>query len=344
MSPEPGRRSRPVGRGRVTAGALDGIRILDLSQGIAGPLGVLFLAEHGADVIKVEPPGGDPFRSYEGYRCWNRSRRSVVLDLTSRRGAGAVPGPGRRRRCGGRELPARGGPAPGPRPTRTCGPSTTGSSWCRARPIRPGTAGPTLPPTTPWSRRRAARCGPNRAGDRDPSSCTCPCPPWGPPFWSPPAPWPPCRPGSGRAGASTWRPRLFQGALLYTTQLYQDVEKPGARLPRAHGQDLSAGHPPDHALRVRRRRLGPHLGHVGPAAAQDPGRGHRSGGRARHPHPDGPVARRAGRARRPAPAADAVVGRRGTGGGVAPGQPRGRGGGAGRGVSCVTSRRWPTAR
>jgi crotonobetainyl-CoA:carnitine CoA-transferase CaiB-like acyl-CoA transferase len=64
------------------AHALDGIRIVDLSHGIAGPLGVLLLAEHGADVIKVERPGGDPFRSYEGYRCWNRSRRSVILDLT----------------------------------------------------------------------------------------------------------------------------------------------------------------------------------------------------------------------------------------------------------------------
>ena len=65
----------------MTAGALDGVRILDLSQGIAGPLGVLLLAEHGADVIKVEPPGGDPSRAYEGSRCWNRSRRSVTLDL-----------------------------------------------------------------------------------------------------------------------------------------------------------------------------------------------------------------------------------------------------------------------
>ena len=37
-------------------GALDGVRILDLSWGIAGPLGVLLLAEQGADVIKVEPP------------------------------------------------------------------------------------------------------------------------------------------------------------------------------------------------------------------------------------------------------------------------------------------------
>jgi crotonobetainyl-CoA:carnitine CoA-transferase CaiB-like acyl-CoA transferase len=59
--------------------ALDGIRILDLSSGIAGPLGVLLLAEHGADVIKVEPRSGDPFRDYPGYRVWNRSRRSVVV-------------------------------------------------------------------------------------------------------------------------------------------------------------------------------------------------------------------------------------------------------------------------
>jgi crotonobetainyl-CoA:carnitine CoA-transferase CaiB-like acyl-CoA transferase len=62
-------------------GALDGIRVLDLSWGIAGPLGVLLLAEHGADVIKVEPPGGDPFRVYDGARVWNRSRRSITVDL-----------------------------------------------------------------------------------------------------------------------------------------------------------------------------------------------------------------------------------------------------------------------
>jgi crotonobetainyl-CoA:carnitine CoA-transferase CaiB-like acyl-CoA transferase len=69
--------------------ALGGIRILDLSWGIAGPLGTLLLAEHGADVIKVEPPGGDPFRSYEGYRCWNRSRRSVTIDLKTPEGTSA---------------------------------------------------------------------------------------------------------------------------------------------------------------------------------------------------------------------------------------------------------------
>ncbi len=63
------------------AGPLQGVRVLDLSWGMAGPVGVLLLAELGADVIKVEPPGGDPFRRQPAYHVWNRSRRSVVLDL-----------------------------------------------------------------------------------------------------------------------------------------------------------------------------------------------------------------------------------------------------------------------
>jgi crotonobetainyl-CoA:carnitine CoA-transferase CaiB-like acyl-CoA transferase len=61
--------------------ALDGIRILDLSGGIAGPLGVLQLAEHGADVLKIEPPTGRPDRGEPASRAHNRSRRSVTLDL-----------------------------------------------------------------------------------------------------------------------------------------------------------------------------------------------------------------------------------------------------------------------
>jgi crotonobetainyl-CoA:carnitine CoA-transferase CaiB-like acyl-CoA transferase len=65
---------------------LQGVRVLDLSWGVAGPVGVLQLAELGADVIKVEPPGGDPFRRQPGYHVWNRSRRSVVLDLKSEEG------------------------------------------------------------------------------------------------------------------------------------------------------------------------------------------------------------------------------------------------------------------
>jgi crotonobetainyl-CoA:carnitine CoA-transferase CaiB-like acyl-CoA transferase len=70
-------------------GALSDLRVLDLSWGIAGALGVLLLAEQGADVIKVEPPGGDPFRDYSGYAVWNRSRRSVTLDLKQAQGVDA---------------------------------------------------------------------------------------------------------------------------------------------------------------------------------------------------------------------------------------------------------------
>ena len=62
-------------------GALDGLRVLDLSWGIAGALGVQLLAEQGADVVKIEPPGGDPFRDYSGFAVWNRSKRSVTVDL-----------------------------------------------------------------------------------------------------------------------------------------------------------------------------------------------------------------------------------------------------------------------
>src|SRR5436305_13560421 len=71
------------------AGALDGIRILDLSWGIAGPLGVLLLAEQGADVIKVEPPGGDPFRGQPSSHVWHRSRRSMIVYLERAKGRDA---------------------------------------------------------------------------------------------------------------------------------------------------------------------------------------------------------------------------------------------------------------
>src|SRR6476469_10049405 len=72
-------------------GALDGVRILDLSWGIAGPLGVMLLAEHGADVVKVEPPGGDPFRAYDGAGVCNRSWRSLSFDLKNDEGRDVMP-------------------------------------------------------------------------------------------------------------------------------------------------------------------------------------------------------------------------------------------------------------
>lgn len=64
-----------------TAGALDGIRILDLTWGPGAAVGLTWLGEHGADLIKIEPPSGDPFRSYHGSAVWHRSRRSIALNL-----------------------------------------------------------------------------------------------------------------------------------------------------------------------------------------------------------------------------------------------------------------------
>src|ERR1700730_16303207 len=63
------------------AGVLDGVRVIDLSCGIAGPVATMLLADHGAEVTKIEPPEGDPFRSFSGYRVWSRGERSAGLDL-----------------------------------------------------------------------------------------------------------------------------------------------------------------------------------------------------------------------------------------------------------------------
>ena len=60
---------------------LDGIRVLDLSWGIAGPVTGMLLSDHGADVVKIEPPGGDAWRGTPGYDVWLRGRRSAELDL-----------------------------------------------------------------------------------------------------------------------------------------------------------------------------------------------------------------------------------------------------------------------
>jgi crotonobetainyl-CoA:carnitine CoA-transferase CaiB-like acyl-CoA transferase len=65
----------------TTTGVLEGIRIVELADGIAGPVATMLLAAAGADVIKVEPPGGAITRGTPGFATWNRAKRSVVLDL-----------------------------------------------------------------------------------------------------------------------------------------------------------------------------------------------------------------------------------------------------------------------
>jgi crotonobetainyl-CoA:carnitine CoA-transferase CaiB-like acyl-CoA transferase len=63
------------------ASVLQGIRVLDVSWGIAGPIVGMLLSDHGAEVTKIEPPDGDPFRSLPGAAAWLRGRRSAGLDL-----------------------------------------------------------------------------------------------------------------------------------------------------------------------------------------------------------------------------------------------------------------------
>ena len=62
-------------------GVLDGVRVLDLSWGIAGPMATMLLADNGADVTRVERPQGDPFATSSGYTVWNRGKRHTTIDL-----------------------------------------------------------------------------------------------------------------------------------------------------------------------------------------------------------------------------------------------------------------------
>ena len=73
---------------------LDGIDIVDLSSGLAGPVATQILAEAGADVVKVERPRGDPLRHLHpaAFATWNRSKRSVVLDLADGGDRGSLDG------------------------------------------------------------------------------------------------------------------------------------------------------------------------------------------------------------------------------------------------------------
>jgi crotonobetainyl-CoA:carnitine CoA-transferase CaiB-like acyl-CoA transferase len=77
-------------------GPLDGVRVLDLSRLVAGNMLSLQLGDLGADVIKIEPPHGDPLRDWldEGaplfWKVYARNKRSIVLNLRSEAGREAL--------------------------------------------------------------------------------------------------------------------------------------------------------------------------------------------------------------------------------------------------------------
>src|ERR1700761_1967856 len=66
---------------------LEGVRVLEMGTFITGPAAAMFLADMGADVVKIErPKTGDPFRAFKGglysphFQTYNRNKRSLALD------------------------------------------------------------------------------------------------------------------------------------------------------------------------------------------------------------------------------------------------------------------------
>src|SRR6185503_11458543 len=79
-------------------GPLAGIRVLEFSQIVAAPVCGVALSDLGADVIKVEPPGGEQSRQSgavipresKGFQALNRGKRSLVIDLQDPRGQAVI--------------------------------------------------------------------------------------------------------------------------------------------------------------------------------------------------------------------------------------------------------------
>ena len=100
----------------LSPGALAGLKVIDLTRVLGGPYCTMILSDHGAEVIKIEPPQGDevrdwgpPFHEQDAsyFIGVNRNKRSLALDLVEAGGPRGAAAPARRRRRAGRELQAR---------------------------------------------------------------------------------------------------------------------------------------------------------------------------------------------------------------------------------------------
>ena len=63
------------------SGVLSHLKVIDLSWGVTGPMICMLLADHGADVTRIERPEGDPFRDLLGYKVWNRGKKNAIFNL-----------------------------------------------------------------------------------------------------------------------------------------------------------------------------------------------------------------------------------------------------------------------
>ena len=87
--------SEAAGNGQ---GPMAGIRVVDLTSMISGPVATMMLADQGADVIKVEPINGDLVRYMgpnregltSGFISANRSKRSLAVDLKTEKGMAVI--------------------------------------------------------------------------------------------------------------------------------------------------------------------------------------------------------------------------------------------------------------
>ena len=144
-------------------GKLTGVRVVDLSQFLPGPMMSVMMADQGAEVIKVEPAAGDPARDQAPFDTYgdaehsvwfanlNRGKKSVVLDLKAEDGKAAL---GARRSPGAAGTPR---PAALTRAARSCSPG-----------VNRGAANvPTRSPPHHWGRKgaRQAAAGGNPGAD-----------------------------------------------------------------------------------------------------------------------------------------------------------------------------------